>query len=112
MQSEACGLKFYGALAIVACVILVLAASRVMFHGLCVPNNFISGLPVSNNTLPSFSGAKDSSPIRFQFMIVLHLVVNIVETMLKKIFFCVIVTIFKFTVIQLSRNIIQIKTII
>ena len=54
MRSPARGLKFCGARARVACVILAHVASRVTFHG-CF--EFTS----ANNTVQTFSGAKDSS---------------------------------------------------
>ena len=56
MRSSAHSLKFCGALARVACFMLALIASCVMFH--CF---FESTSTKQYSTLQSFSGAKDSS---------------------------------------------------
>ena len=66
MQSAAHSLKFCGARAQVACVILAHAKSCMMFHGYFKSTCTI----VPNNTAQSFSEAKDSSPSRFLLMIV------------------------------------------
>ena len=81
MWSPASGLKFCGVRTRVACVISAHAASRVV----------ILSLPLPNNTIQTFSGAKDSSLGRFLFRSV-HLVVNIVKAMFKSIFFRLIFT--------------------
>ena len=54
----------------------------------------ILSLPLPNNTVQTFSGAKDSSLSRFLFKYLwsLHLVVNIVKAMFKSIFFSLIFT--------------------
>ena len=50
MQSPAHGLKFCGTRVGVACIILAHAATRVMF--------LFFSLPLPNNTVQTFSGAK------------------------------------------------------
>ena len=54
MQSQARSLKFSGTWTQVACVILAHAATRMMFR-------VFFGLPLPNNTVQTFSGAKGSS---------------------------------------------------
>ena len=63
MQFPAHGLKFCGARAQVACVILAHAASHLRFHGYFESTS-------TNNIVQIFSGAKDLYLRRFIFMIV------------------------------------------
>ena len=86
MLSPARNLKFCGAWARVACVILVDIASRVTFHGF-----FKSTSTNHYSTVQRFSGAKDSSLSRFLFLIVTPCC-KYSKKMLQWIFFSLIFT--------------------